>query len=100
MRKIQWAIDICLLQKPIYIVSKKQDGIYQELGRNMYLNTIAQTFQSWIIPSEDQLNKCIITMSKGLSMIFKISLRHLNRRLSPKQVKVPTSNLVQNWKQS
>jgi hypothetical protein len=46
MRKIQWAIDICLLQKPIYIVSKKQDGIYQELGRNMYLNTIAQTFQS------------------------------------------------------
>jgi hypothetical protein len=46
MRKIQWAIGICLLQKPIYIVSIKQNGIYQELDRNMYLNSIAQTFQS------------------------------------------------------
>jgi len=35
-------------------------------------------------------------MSKGLGMILKILLGHLNRRLSPKQVKVPTSNLVQN----
>ncbi len=91
---------ICLLQKPIYIVSIKQDGIYQELDMNMYLNSIAQTFQSWIIPSKDQFNKCIITMSKGLSMISKISLGHLNTRLSPKQVEVATSNLVQNWKQS
>jgi hypothetical protein len=33
-------------------------------------------------------------MSKGLGMILKISLGHLNRRLSPKEVKVPTSNLV------
>jgi len=46
IREIQWAIGICLLQKPIYIVSIKQDGIYQELDRNMYLNSIAQTFPS------------------------------------------------------
>jgi len=46
MRKIQGLFGICLLQKPIYIVSIKQVGIYQELDRNMYLNSIAQTFQS------------------------------------------------------
>jgi hypothetical protein len=97
MRQIQWAIGICLLQKPFYIVSIKQDGTYQELDRKMYLNSIAQSFQSWIIPSKDQFNTCTLTMSKGLGMILKISLGHLNRRLSPKQVKVPPSNLVQNW---
>ncbi len=91
---------ICLLQKPIYIVSIKQDGIYQELDMNMYRKSIAQTFLSWIIPSKDQFNKCRLTMSKGLGMILKILVGHLNRRLSPKQVKVPSSNFVQNWKHS
>ncbi len=94
MRKIQRAIGVCLLQKPIYIVSIKQDEIYQELDRNMYLNSIAQTFRSWIIPSKEQFNMCTLLMSKGLGMILKISLGHLNRRLSPKEVKVPTSNLI------